>query len=92
MIRVDQVVVNQSKIYVVNRNRNIGALRIFGGVEFPDILYFRVDDTGDLLFQPIVDSRLQILVNGQIDIVAGNGILMIDNLQGIAHVVHIHSL
>ena len=84
------IVVNQLVIGVLYRNGYFGRVISLVGVQII-VLEMVADDTGQLLLYQLVNSNLQIPVNGQVHIIPGLGVRLFNDFTGTPHVVHIHS-
>ena len=83
------IVVNQLVIGVLYRNGYFGRVISLVGVQII-VLEMVADDTGQLLLYQLVNSNLQIPVNGQVHIIPGLGVRLFNDFTGTPHVVHIH--
>ena len=92
MSRINNIIVDQRIVYIVDRNHNLGSAGIGTRIVLLGILNLGNQNTGQLLLQNIVAGHLQVLVNGQIDIIARNRVLLFGHLQNPAHAVHVHLL
>ena len=69
MRKINNIVIDQCKIYIINRNLYLTARNIFR-IEFFSVDNIGIQNTCKLLFQDLVAGNLQILINGQIQIMS----------------------
>ena len=87
MLRIDHIIVDQSKINVINRNLDGAALGL------SRIKLFCIDNRGaqdscQPLLQNLIYGNLQILVNGQINVVSGYRLHIVGRVRHLSHIIH----
>ena len=90
MLNIQNTVSDQCIINIIDRRfniRRIHSLFVIKSLCIDDILY---QDTGDLLFQDIIGGFLQILVNGQVNIIPRYRIYpgVLVNIQDLAQTIY----
>ena len=91
MCNIDNIIVNQGIVYIIDRNHDVGRAGVALNI-FLRILDLGHQNAGQLLLQNLVGGHLKLLIDGQVDVVARLGILLLRHLQHPAHAVHIHLL
>ena len=89
MIQRKHIVADQLIIGVFDRNEARGRVRRLR-VRIVLIDQFCRDNTCEVLLQLVVDADLQIAVNREVDIVAGDGLRLALDFHHMAHIVDIH--
>ena len=85
----EHVVVDQLVVGVLDGDHTLGGVHPDVGIQiFVDQLCGQ--NTRQLLLDQLIDTDLQVLVYGQIDIVSGLGVRLLDDLPWASHVVHVH--
>ena len=92
MININNIIVNQCKIYVRNRNDILTRSHILRRFEGRLILNFGNQDSGKLLFEDVVDSLLQICINCKVYIITCDRIYGLGVLDYLTKVINIYCL
>ena len=94
MININHIILHQRIVHIIDGNRNLHGIRNLGFIKCFFRWYMAEQHTGNLLFQYFIAGDLKITVNGEIHIMAGNGVQVgiLVNLQNFSQVVHIHRL
>ena len=90
MLHIDHIIVDQSKIHIIDRYDNIGA----AGVLSCNILLLIHNLAGKKTCQMLLQNRIngfcKLLVDGEIHIIPGGGILSVHTGDHLTHIIHDH--
>ena len=90
MTDINHVIIKQGKVNIINRNFNFTAC-YFGCIKVFRIDNIGIQNTGKLFFQNFVCRNLQILINGQIYVIAGNRFMIIRRFRNLSDTVYKNS-